>query len=534
MNEDLEQEQPKKKRNFFRRIKKRYIWGGLILLLIAVIVWRVIGGKSKPQYSQTYIATNQDVARTVLATGTVTSQSDLNLSFKNSGVVARVNVSVGDTARRGQILAALNESDASAAINQAEAAVLSAKANYNKVLSGASGAQIQVDQAAVDAAQVALDNAKSTYDLTVKQQQTLVANALSALLNTGLSASPATTNISTVTVSVSGTYSGTQQGAYTIQLGVSGGGYTYHVSGLETYDGIVTRGVAIPLGSKGLFITISSTGTINGNDTWTISVPNMQATGYVAAYNAYQAAIQTQNQSVSSAKGAVDAAQAALSQAQAQLNLETTPARQEDVDTALAQVKTAEAQLQSAQSQYNNNLIVAPIDGTITAVNIKLGETASSAQSAISMLDPNSLHVESDISESSITEVQVGQNIDMTLDAFGPDQHFSGQVLSIDPASTVISGVIDYRVVSSIADNPQIKPGMTVNLVIIIQKKTNVLAVPNRLIRTSGGKSTVNILRNGQVQTVEISTGLVGDTYTEITSGLNAGDEVVGSSSANG
>lgn len=534
MNDDLEQEQPKKRHKFFKRVKRKYIWGSLILLLILVIIARALGGKSKPQYSQSYTVISQDVSRTVLATGTVTSQSDLDLSFKNSGVVAKLNINVGDAVRRGQILASLDESDASASISQAQASVLSAKANYSKVLSGASSAQIQVDQTAVDAAQVALDNAKSTYDLTVKQQQTLVANALSALLNTGLAANPATTNISTVTIGVSGTYIGSQQGAYVIQLGVSGGGYTYHISGLETYDGVVTRGVAIPLGSKGLFITISSTGTINGNDTWTISVPNMQTSGYVAANNAYQAALQTQSQSVASAKGAVDAARAALSQAQAQLNLETTPARQEDVDAALAQVKTAEAQLQSAQSQYNNNLIIAPIDGTITAVNVKLGETASSAKPAILMLDPNSLHVESDISESSIAEVRVGQNIDMTLDAFGPDQHFSGQVLSIDPASTVVSGVIDYRVVSSIKNDPQIKPGMTANLVIMIQKETNVLAVPNRLIRTSGGRSTVNVLRNGHVQTINVSAGLVGDTYTEITSGLSAGDVVVGSSATNG
>ncbi len=534
MNENLDITQPKKPRSFFKRIKKRYIWGGIALLLVILIVWRAVGGKNKTQYSQTYTVVNQDVARTVLTTGTVTSQSDLSLGFKNTGIVSNVNVAVGDKVRRGQILASLNESDASASISQAKAALLSAKANYNKVINGASSAQIQVDQAAVDAAQVALNNANSTYALTIKQQQTLVANAQSAMFNTSLAANPASTNISTVTITISGTYTDTVPGSYVITLGVSGGGYTYNISGLETYDGVITRGIALPVGSKGLYMTVSTTGTINSSDKWTVALPNTQSSGYITAYNAYQAAIQTQNQSVSSAKGAVDAAQAALSQAQAQLNLETTAARPEDVDAAQAQVQTAEAQLQTAQSQYNNNLIIAPIDGTITSVDVKLGETASAAQSAISMLDPNSLHVESDISESSITEVHVGQNIDMTLDAFGPDQHFSGQVLSIDPASTVISGVIDYRVISSIENNPQIKPGMTVNLVIMVEQKTNVLAVPNRLIKTSGSQSTVSVLRNGKVQTVNVTTGLAGDTYTEITSGLNAGDVVVGLSVANG
>lgn len=510
----------------FKKIKRKYIWIGVAALVLILIGFKIFGGKNKSGYQTAYTVAAQDVRQTVLATGTVTSQSNLDLSFKSTGTLSRLNVNVGDKVRRGQILAMLDERDASAAVNQASASLLAAKANYDKVINGASGPEIDVAKAAVDAAQVTLNNAKIAYTNTVAQQQTLVDNARSAMYNSGLAAAPATTNISTATLTISGTYVGTDAGAYNITVGISSGGYTYSLSGLETYDGPITRGVAMPLGRKGLYITFSSSGVLNSGDVWTVAIPNSQSSSYVTAYNAYQSALQTQTQTVSTAKGAVDSAQAALSQAQASLNLKQSMARPEDISAAQAQVLTAQAQLQAAQNQYSNNIITAPIDGVITAVDLKLGETVSPQKAVITMLDQNDIHVESNISESSISEVKQGQDVDMTLDAFGTDRHFKGEILSVDPASTVVSGVINYRVVSSIENDPAIKPGMTVNLVILISEKNNVQAVPNRLIKTVDGKNYVTVMRGKQVEEVEVTLGLQGDTYTEVTGGLNVGDVI--------
>jgi RND family efflux transporter MFP subunit len=277
----------------------------------------------------------------------------------------------------------------------------------------------------------------------------------------------------------------------------------------------------------GLFITFSAAGTLSAGDSWTVSIPNMLSSTYVANSNAYQAALQTQANQTTTAQSQVSSAQASLEQAQASLANTSAPSLPQDVDAAKAAVAQAEAALQSAQVQYSNDIIVAPINGTVTAVNAKIGQTASPSEDAIEILDPSSLHVESDISESSIAQVQPGQPIAMTLNAFGPNQNFAGTVTSIDPASTVIQGVIDYRVVSSLPANPDIKPGMTVNLVITTNDVPNVLAVPSRLISGSGSSQTVSVLKNGTPASVSIATGAVGDTYTQIVSGLSAGDEIV-------
>jgi HlyD family secretion protein len=509
-------------------IKKKYYWIAAAVLLVILIGWRIAASRGKSTYSIAYQVAPQDVKQTVLATGTVTSQSNLNLSFKGSGTLKKLDVSVSDHVRQGQTLAMLDESDAAAAITQAKAALLSAQANYDKIVNGITSQDLDVAKAAVQSAQVTLNNAKITYNNSVAQQQVAVNNAFSAMMNAGLSATPSSTNLSTAAVTISGTYNAQTQGSYTINIYASGNGPAYSVSGLETMVATtITRGSPQPVGSHGFFITFSTSGSINASDVWTISVPNLQAATYLTSYNAYQTALQSQTQTLASAQGSVDAAQAALDQANAQLAQKQANARPEDIQTAQAQIEQAQGQLQAANNTYANNIISAPIDGVITSVDTKLGEMVTPQKEVIVMLDQNSLHVESDISESSITLLQPGQSIDMTMDAFGPDKHFSGEVISIDPASTVVQGVIDYRVVSSIPNDPAIKSGMTVNIVIQISDKANVLAVPNRLIKSNGSQKFVTILKNNKAVDVNIQTGAVGDSFTEVSSGLNLGDKIV-------
>lgn len=491
-------------KKFFSR---KYLTWALVVIVVAAGGYYFLRPKSVT-YKPAYTVSNQDVRKTVISTGTVTSESNLNLSFKGIGILTKLNVKVGDKVTAGQILAMLDERDALASIAQANAQVLSAQANLDKVRNGASNPDVQI-------AQVALDNAKTAYTNTVSQQQTLVDNAYFALLNSTPQAIASDSN-TTATATISGSYTGKQQGSYIIKLYETGNGIYYSASGLGSATNQVNRGVQQPIGN-GLYVTFSTTGTLYSNSQWTVQIPNTQASTYSANYNAYQSSLQTQTSAVSTADAAVKSAQAALDQKKAQ-------ARPEDIAAAQASLAQAQAQLLIAKNTYNNNIITAPIDGEITSVDIKVGEQVSNAKAAMVLLDQNSLHVESNIPESSIGLVNQGQKIDMTLDAFGPDKHLEGQVLSIDPASTVVSSVIQFRVISSIPIDPSIKPGMTANLNIIINDIPNIIAVPNRLIKVANGKKTVTVLNNNQISEVEITTGLLGDNFTEVTSGLSIGD----------
>ncbi len=298
---------------------------------------------------------------------TDTNSKDLTLAFPVGGRIKSVSVKVGDKVKAGEVLASLDSLNALGAINQAKAAYDSAKNAYDKLVNGASTPDI-------DVAKVALNNAKNNYDTVVSTQKVLVSNALSAMLNSSLVAIPTVSGVSVSAPIISGIYTGTETGVYTISTYQSGNGGYFSISGLENSSGPVNN-IPNALGSKGLFIQFP-TNFSSTNVTWTVSIPNTQASNYLANYNAYQIALQNQSQIVAGAKGLVDSAQANLDQKLAN-------ARIEDIQIAKAQVGSTQGALQVAQGVYNNTIITAPVDGTITNISITAGQVATANTPAI-------------------------------------------------------------------------------------------------------------------------------------------------------
>lgn len=501
-------------RNFFT--KKRIIWTAVIVVVLAIVGLIIRSRNAAPSGTLTDTVKKQDLKQTVLATGQVTSTTDLNLSFQSSGVVNSVRVKVGDKVKNGQILANLEQRQQAASLTSARGALASAQANYDRVLAGASSEEVAI-------AQTAVDNANKTLNDTTRQQAVLVSNAHALLLNSSLAAVAQAGNVSTVTVSVSGTYSGNQEGTYSIRILPGGSNPTFIVSGLESGQGEVKPGLNVPLGTRGLYVQFSGN-QIFGNDVWTIEVPNTKASNYNSNFLAYQASLQTQTVAVNSAQSALDAATA-------QLNLKKAEARPADVSAAQAQILSAQGQYQAASASFENTIIRAPADGTITAVDIKEGELASALKEALILQDVANLHVEANVSEANIANLKIGQSASMTLDALGPDRKFTGQVVSIDPASTVVSGVVNYKVTASLEKLDEIKPGMTANMTIETASKPGVLAVPSRAVLSHDNKKFVRVVTDSKKKTykeVEVTTGLEADGgVIEITSGLTEGQEIV-------
>ncbi|MDE2030714.1 MAG: biotin/lipoyl-binding protein [Patescibacteria group bacterium] len=297
---------------------------------------------------------------------------NLTLAFPIGGRIKSVSVKTGERVKQGDILASLDAENAIGAVNQAKAAYASAQVAYQKLMNGASTTDIEV-------AKVALANAKDSYTNTVAQQKVLVDNARSAMLNSGLVA-VSTINGATTTNSptISGTYTGESEGEYKISVYATGGGYYFSISGLETGSGVVST-VPVPLGTHGLYIQFPNNFSTNANNIWTVSIPNKQSASYLTYKNAYQSALQAQTQAIAIAQATVDTAQATLNQKQAS-------ARSEDIAIAQAQVDSTKGALQIAEGTYNNTIITAPADGTITSVSITAGQIATPNTPAIGLL----------------------------------------------------------------------------------------------------------------------------------------------------
>jgi RND family efflux transporter MFP subunit len=234
----------------------------------------------------------------------------------------------------------------------------------------------------------------------------------------------------------------------------------------------------------------------------------------------------------------------------------TTSSTISDLDIALAQQQVTSAQLAVQVAQTNVTLaqmslddakdnlgsleVTAPIDGTVTKVNAEEGDelgtsggtgsTATGSSSAVVVVtDLTKWDVTVTLAESDVGSVKVGQKATLTFDAL-PDVSITGKVASMDTTGTNSSGVVSYTAtINPDVGNEAILGGMTVTVDIITLAVADVIGVPSSAVKTStDGTSYVEVMGTDGVPvqtTVEV--GASDDTYTEITSGLTEGQEIV-------
>ncbi len=296
---------------------------------------------------------------------------EASLAFAKGGRVSTVYVRPGDLVQKGEKLAELDSTGARGALDQARSAYEAAKANYEKILNGASDSELDVLKTAVS-------NAENNLSKTQDTEATLVKNAYASLLNSDLKAVLADGTSDFAAPAVSGTYALGKEGTIKIHLYFSTGGLSFVASGLVSGTGMSNTVTPQPIGDSGLYITFPSSRTYSVQD-WVIDIPNKQASNYSANQNAYQLALAGQSQAVS-------AAQAVLDQAQAALDAKLSVPRYEDIAAAKAQMDGASGALQSAQDAYNNDFLYAPEGGSITVVNVRPGDIAQAGAEAVGMV----------------------------------------------------------------------------------------------------------------------------------------------------
>ena len=200
---------------------------------------------------------------------------------------------------------------------------------------------------------------------------------------------------------------------------------------------------------------------------------------------------------------------------------------------ALLQVYAARNQVSQAtdarralQAQLSSATITAPIDGIVTEVNVSAGFDAP--QGAAIVVVSRTLTVTTDVVESDLVDVEVGQAATVTVDAIGAT--LDGTVTAISPtAGDGSSGVVAFPVTVTIGETPaDARPGMSADVSITIASATNVVTVPSAALQdTSGDYAVMTLGADGNPQRVPVDVGLVTNATAEIKSGLEAGTAVV-------
>ncbi|NCN99627.1 efflux RND transporter periplasmic adaptor subunit [Candidatus Falkowbacteria bacterium] len=573
--------------------KKKIIWIIIIIIVGAGIWYFTTKGQDPAAGIQTALISRQNLQQTILTTGQVVSAINLDLSFQASGVVDKVNVQAGDKVKAGDVLATLSQGSVLASLTSAQGSLAQAQANYKRILSGSTPEQINVSEKSVASAQTAYDNAVTNLKTVTESTSATISQAEKTLTDLQSPTAQYDNKRSSIVVSISSqlvaikasldkqkqiiddqnlqstfgianigsvesfkaannlvapllsqanislnaaqVYKSDQNIAQAVNDAINV--LNQNVSALNLcYSALQNSVVSTKLSQTQLDAyksVISADLTAENSGISSVKSANQSLTdALTAATNAVTNAKLAQAQQIASAQSQVNSAQAAWNQASANLAQLKAKAQTADLEAARAQILSAQGSVDSVLAALNNTIIKAPVDGTITQVDTKVGEQASAMREVLVLQDISSLHAEAYASEANVASLQLGQSVDYTFDSLGPDKHFSGKILTINPASTVISGVVNYLVKASLpSDIPEIKPGMTVNMTVLVAEKNNVLSLSSTAIINQNSQKYVRVVDDTKLKTyhqVPVETGLSADGGSvEILSGLAEGQEVV-------
>ncbi|MGZ4828186.1 MAG: efflux RND transporter periplasmic adaptor subunit [Candidatus Angelobacter sp.] len=179
---------------------------------------------------------------------------------------------------------------------------------------------------------------------------------------------------------------------------------------------------------------------------------------------------------------ALDVAKANADSAAAQVSAALAQEHQ-----ARAQVQQKEAAVQVAQTNLDYTIIHAPIDGTVVARNVDVGQTVAASLQAPTLFtiaqDLTKMQVYAKTDESDVGQIRSGQQVTFKVDAY-PRETFTGTVSQVRMNSTVVQNVVTYDTIIDF-NNPELKlfPGMTAYVSIPVATAANVLKVPNGALR---------------------------------------------------
>jgi len=195
-----------------------------------------------------------------------------------------------------------------------------------------------------------------------------------------------------------------------------------------------------------------------------------------------------------------------------------------------AQVKRAQANLQSTKIQLLKMELRAPLEGIITRQEAKIGEIISANFSFIAIISDNNFKIEANIPEADIAKIELNDSAKVRLDAYESNVIFEANLISIDPAETVIEGVSTYKATFYFTkEDERIKSGMTADIDILTDERQEVIAIPSRAILNKNGDKFVRIVNSEEIiSEVKVTTGLKGTMgQTEITDGITEGDKII-------
>lgn len=206
----------------------------------------------------------------------------------------------------------------------------------------------------------------------------------------------------------------------------------------------------------------------------------------------------------------------------------------DDLQTSLQNAKLT---LQNLNSQYDlvkdqldNYTITSPIDGTITAQTLEVGDMIAQGTVLSTISNKDLLEFQIPVDELDVAKINYDQEVRVTVDAIDETSTNAiiGRITKIPLEGTSVSGVTEYNVTIQISGDENIRISMNANAKIITSSKKDVLLIPVDAIIKEDGITYVDILNSEEnIERRTITTGARNISYIEVASGLDEGENVI-------
>ena len=447
----------------------------------------------------------------VSASGSVEPQARVSLAFEVPGRVAEVLVEVGDTVEAGDVLARLDSEQLALQVQQAEAALASAKAQLAQLQAGARPGEVAAADANLRAVQAQVSAAAANRDQLEADASDAQIAAAEADLASAITQQKAAEDMHDMTMT-----------CVTINM---------HGQEMEICPAL------------GPFEEQARYG-LNAADK-ALAAAQARLDETLAGVDADQ---------VRAAQANVWAAAAQRDAAQAQLDLLMAGASEDQIAATAALVAQAQAALDVAELMLERATLCAPFDGVVAAVNVTEGQMTGGGLPAITLVDDSRFHVEVEVDEIDVAELTEGQPVEVTLDAL-PDVVLSGTVERIAPAAVRLApmgtgglasmgagglasigtglaapGAVSYDMTIALDEtDAPVRAGMSASVIVMVREVTDVLLIPTWVVRVDRDTGQTYVHRRVGEQTgrVDVELGVRGNGIVQVLSGLEEGDVIV-------
>lgn len=562
----------------------------LILLLVAFIALRFVLGRAIPaaadaeyQFVRTTTLQKTTLSDSVSVSGTVGTGEEASVTVADSAKaykVAAVNVQVGDTVKKGDVIATLDTTELLSQIESAEESYQesldSAQTSYDRTLDDYNtnavkhennliDLQENIDEAekalseaeeALSSAQSTKNSADSSYSAAQSDYNTAVAqlNSLQSGYDTAVSqVSDAQKQYDDAAAALSKAQSDltTAQSALDSASAALDAAKQLDASANQSVISSAENTYTAALGNYNTAVSTLNSRQSNFDAAETALQSAQSAAGYAAIsaqYQAAQAAVTQKQAAMESAKAAASAAENALTAAEKTVesaekslnsaydsydneknysSMKTQARSLEDAATKLEQAAETPDNLETLRETLENCTLTATMDGTITALNATVGSACAGAVATIQ--NTEALIVEVTIPANSVSDVAVGMACNITSDATGDDV-IQGTLTRIDPVANTQGSFGATVRVNGEATGLLI--GIQAKVEIVMNEKSDVFTVPidavgtaedgsNYVLRKTGGEGT-----DMTFEEVTVTTGDANDYYIEISGDLAEGDVI--------